>query len=359
MRGIRCCPDGIITTAAGNGTPGYSGDGGPAPKAQLNWPRDMAVGEDGSLYIADTNNHCIRKVSPEGTISTVVGTGTSGYSGDRGRAASAQLNRPRDVEAGADGSLYIADTDNHCVRKVTPDGVIHTLAGLGASGYRGDGGPATSAQLAWPQDVAVGADGCLYIADVGNHRIRKVALDGTIRTVAGTGVWGYGGDGGPATRAQLARPRGVFVDADGSVFVGDTENHRIRKVTPEGTITTVAGNGSEGYSGDGDLAIRAQLAWPRGVVMDAEGSLFIADCGNSVIRKVAPDGTIGTVAGTGTEGYSGDGGPATRAELADPHGIVLGADGSLYIGEPRNHCIRKVWGGAGTAEGGSRGAGRG
>lgn len=174
MREFRDYLNGTITTVAGNGTEGYSGDGGPAIRAQLNWPRDMAMGADGSLYIADTNNHCIRKVSPDGIISTVVGTNTSGYSGDGGLAANAQLNRPRDVEVRADGSLYVADTDNHCIRKVTPDGVINTLAGLGTNGYSGDGGPATSAQLAWPQDVAVGTDGSLYIADTGNHRIRKV-----------------------------------------------------------------------------------------------------------------------------------------------------------------------------------------
>ena len=344
MREFRDYLNGTIATVAGCGTEGYSGDDGPATSAQLNWPRDTSVGADGSLYIADTNNNRIRKVAPDEIISTVVGTGRSGYSGDGGLATNAQLNRPRDVEVGADGSLYIADTDNHCIRKVTPDGVISTLAGIGASGYSGDGGPATSAQLAWPQDVTVGTDGSLYFTDTGNHRIRKVSLDGTISTAVGTGVWGYSGDGGPASRAQLARPRGVSVGADGCLYIGDTENHRVRRVTPDGTITSVAGSGTEGYSGDGGLAASAQLAWPRGVALDVEGNLYIADCGNSVIRKVAPDGTITTVAGTGIEGYSGDGGSATRAELADPHGIVIAEDGSLYISEPRNHCIRKVWG---------------
>ena len=191
------------------------------------------------------------------------------------------------MEVGEDSSLYIADTNNHCIRKVNPDGTINTVAGTGTNGYNGDNRLAASAQLAWPQDVAVGTDGSLYIADTGNYRIRKVALDGTIITVAGNGTEGYSGDNGPATSAQLA--------------------------------------------------------WPRGVVMDADGCLYIADCGNSVIREVAPDGTITTVAGIGTEGYSGDNGPATSAELADPHGIVMGEDGSLYIGEPRNHCIRKVF----------------
>jgi len=343
-------PDGTITTVAGNGTPGESGRGGLACRAQLNWPRDMAIAVDGNLYIADTRNHSIAKVSSDGIISTVVGSGASGYSGDGGRAARAQLNGPRDVEVGADGSLYIADTSNHCIRKVTPDGVITTLAGTGTSGYGGDGASGANAQLAFPQDVALGADGSLYIADTANHRIRQVTREGTIRTVAGTGVLGYSGDGGAAVRAQLARPRGVSVDTEGCLYIGDTENHCVRKVTPDGTITTVAGNGTKGYSGDGGAATRAQLAWPRGVVVDADGCLFIADCGNSLIRKVAPDGTISTVGGTGAEGYSGDGGPALCAQLADPHGILLDVHGNLYIAEPRNHCIRKVWGLARTAK---------
>ena len=346
-------PDGTIITVAGNGTPGESGRGGPAWRAQLNWPRDIAIAADGSLFIADTRNHSIAKVGPDGIISTVVGGGAPGYSGDGGPATRARLNGPRDVEIGPDGSLYIADTDNHCIRQVTPDGVITTLAGSGTSGYCGDGMSAANARVAYPQDVALGADGSLYFTDTGNHRIRQVTCEGTIRTVAGTGVWGHGGDGGAAVRSQLARPRGVCVDSEGCLYIADTENHSVRKVTPDGTITTVAGNGTEGYSGDGDDATCAQLAWPRGVVVDADGCLFIADCGNSLIRKVAPDGTISTVGGTGAEGYSGNGGPALRAQLADPHGIQLGVDGSLYIGEPRNHCIRRIWGLARAAQGGS------
>ena len=341
--------DRTITTVAGNGTPGEGGRGGPACRAQLNWPRDMAIAVDGSLYIADTRNHSIAMVGSDGVISTVVGSSTSGYGGDGGRAARAQLNGPRDVEVEADGSLTIADTNNHCVRKVSSDGIVTTLAGSGTSGYSGDCAAAAEARLAFPQDVALGADGSVYIADTGNHCIRQVTRGGSIRTVVGTGVWGYGGDGGAAARAQLARPRGVTIDTEGCVYIGDTENHCVRKVALDGTITTVAGNGTEGYSGDGGAATSAQLAWPRGIVVDADGCLFIADCGNSSIRKVAPDGTISTVGGTGVEGYSGDGGPALCAQLADPHGILLGTDGSLHIGEPRNNCIRKIWGLARTA----------
>ncbi|MFQ6098907.1 MAG: NHL repeat-containing protein [Armatimonadota bacterium] len=335
-------PIGTITTVAGNGKPGYSGDGGPAVEARLNWPRDMSPAPDGDLYIADTMNHCIRRVSRDGTITTVAGTGTEGYSGDGGQAVHAELNAPRDVEVGADGCLYVADTSNHCIRKVGVDGIISTVAGTGIEGYSGDGGRATDARLAWPQDVAVGADGTLYFTDTGNHRVRTVSPEGSIETVAGTGACGDGGDGGPAVRARLARPRGVFVEAAGCLYIGDTENHRVRRVTPDAIISTVAGNGVEGYGGDGGEASAAQLAWPRGVVTTGDGCLYIADCGNSVVRAVHPDGTISTVAGTGTEGYSGDGGPATSAQLADPHGLALDARGDLYIAEPRNHRVRKV-----------------
>lgn len=336
-------PAGTISTVCGTGAPGYNGDGLPAGVAQLNWPRDMAEGPGGSLYIADTDNDRIRKVGPDGRISTAAGTGVRGYEGDGGFAASARLNRPRNVEACADGTLYIADTDNHCLRRVDPDGWIRTVAGKGFSGYAGDGGLAEGALLAWPQDLAVGGDGSLYVADTGNHRIRKVSPDGQIATLAGTGDCGYGGDGGTAGCAVLARPRGVFVAPDGSVYVGDTENHRVRRVEADGTITTVAGSGIQGYRGDGDLAVRAALAWPRGVVVAAGGWIYVADCGNSVIRRVGPDGVVHTVAGTGREGYGGDGGPANEAALADPHGLFLAADGSLYVGEPRNHRVRKVW----------------
>jgi len=343
MSEISHWPDGAIITVAGTGIAGFSGDGGPAIKAQLNWPRDMVVDAHGNLYVADTNNHRIRKVSADGTIGTIVGTGEPGYSGDGGPAASARLRAPRDVEIAPDGTLYIADTGNHCIRKVTPEGIISTPAGAGGSGFDGDNGPAEQAQLSWPQDVSVATDGSVYIADTGNHCIRHVTVYGVIVTIAGTGECAYGGDGAPADRAKLARPRGVLAYADGSVYIADTENHRIRKITPGGTIITVAGNGIEGYTGDGGSAVHAELAWPRGVAVDADGSLYFADCGNSRIRRVTPDGIIETIAGTGMEGYGGDGGPAIFALLADPHGIALTPEGSLLIAEPRSHCIRQVW----------------
>lgn len=191
--------------------------------------------------------------------------------------------------------------------------------------------------------MSLAPDGSVLIADTGNHRVRKVTREGAIQTVAGTGECAFGGDDGPAHSAQLAGPRGVLAWVEGSTYIGDSENHRIRKVTDEGTIITAAGNGAEGGAGDGGPALDAELAWPRGVAVDADGSLYVADCGNSRIRRVVPDGTISTVAGTGTEGHGGDGGPALSAQLADPHSIALAPDGSLFIGEPRSHCIRQVW----------------
>jgi len=332
-----------ITTRAGNGTAGYRGDGGPAERALLNWPRDVALDAAGVLYIADTLNHRIRRIDTGGVITTVAGTGSNGYSGDGGPAISAQLAAPRGVAVAADGGLYLSDTENHCVRRINPDGRIQTVAGTGAPGYGGDDGPAADAQLSWPAGMAVGADGSVYVADSGNDRIRRLRPDGRIGTVAGTGDVGYNGDGRPAVCAWLSCPRGVAVGPDGSLYVGDTENHRVRKVSLDGIICTVAGTGDEGRDGDGGPAASARLSAPRGLAVDLDGRLFIADCDNSLVRQVTPDGIITTIAGNGTEGYSGDGGPATEAQLADPHGIAVSRDGTIYTAEPRNSCVRKAW----------------
>jgi len=336
-------PPGTILTVAGTGVLGYDGDGGRAVATRLNWPRAAVVDRQGNLFIADTNNHRVRKVDRDGLISTVAGTGEPGYDGDGGPAVHARLNAPRDVEVAPDGTLFIADTGNHCVRRVTADGIITTVAGTGESGGGGGGGPALQVQLSWPQDIALAPDGAVIIADTGNHRVRRLTPTGEVVTIAGAGECGFGGDGGKADLALLTRPRGVVAAADGSLFIGDTENHRIRRVSPEGVIDTVAGCGKEGFSGDGGPAVEASLRYPRGVAVTATGMLFVADCDNSRVRRVDATGTITTVAGTGCEGYSGDGGPACAAELADPHGLSLTPEGHLLIGEPRNHCIRLVW----------------
>jgi len=337
-----CAPD-MIDTIAGNGDRGYSGDGDPATEASLYAPLGVAVGADGSVYIADTYNCRIRKVDPAGIITTVAGNGERSFSGDGGPAAQASLDLSWGLAVGADGSLYIADTENLRVRKVDPSGIITTVAGDGHYGYSGDGGPTTQASLAYPMAVAVGADGSLYIADLDSCRIRRVDLAGIITTVAGNGDSGYSGDGGPATEASLQAPCSVAVGADGSLYIADSQNWRIRRVDPGGIITTVAGNGEDGYWGDGGPATEASLALVFGVAVDAGGDLFIADSGNGRIRRVGRGGVITTMAGNGGFGYSGDGGPAAEASLFWPHGVGLADNGGVYIADSGNSRIRKVW----------------
>jgi sugar lactone lactonase YvrE len=295
----------------------------------------------GNLYIADTGNYRVREVAANGIISTVAGGGSIGYSGDGGPATSAGLNYPYGVAVDVAGNLYIADFFNSRVRKVATNGTISTVAGGGGS-YPGDGGPATNAVLGNVTGVAVDVAGNLYIADPDNNRIRKVAANGTISTVAGNGTLGYSGDGGPATSAQLWSPDGVAVDVAGNLYIADGNNNRIRKVATNGMISTVAGNGSLGYSGDGGPATSAQMDFPWGLAVDSVGNLYIADGNNNRIRKVATNGTISTVAGNGSYGYSGDGGPATSAELSGAYGVALDAAGNLYIADTYNCRIRKV-----------------
>jgi sugar lactone lactonase YvrE len=335
-------PAGVINTVAGNSTGGFAGDGGPAVSAQLGGPWGVAVDAAGNLYIADTNNNRIRKVTLAGVISTVAGNGTWGFAGDGGPATAAQLNSPWGIAEDGGGNIYIADMSNNRIRKVTPAGVISTVAGNGNSGFSGDGGPATSAGLNYPSGVAVDAAGNFYIADFNNNRIRKVTVGGVISTVAGNGTAGFGGDGGYATSAQLRYPYGVAVDAAGNLYIADSSNSRIRKVTSGGVISTVAGNGTYGFSGDGGPAASAGLYYPRGVLLDAGGNLFIADAYNNRIRKVTSGGVISTVAGNGAAGFSGDGGPATSAELYLACGVAVDTGGNLYIADYANSRIRKV-----------------
>jgi len=333
-----------ISTVAGSGVTGYSGDGGSAINAELNDPNGVAVDSAGNVYIAEFLNQRVRKVAPNGSISTVAGTGVAGFSGDGGPATIATLNGPFRVALDKAGNLYISDYGNYRVRKVALDGTITTLAGNGSATSSGDGGPATSAAVDSPGDLALDTAGNLFItsgAFVGNgsaNVIRKVTPDGLITTVAGNGTAGYSGDGGLATNAALNAPEGLAIDNAGDLFIADQLNQRIRKVS-NGIITTVAGNGSAGYAGDGGPAVSAELAGPAGMSIDAAGKLYIADRDNNRIRVLLNDGTISTVAGNGSAASTGDGGPATSAALNSPRSLAILA-GAVYVADALNEKIR-------------------
>lgn len=332
---------GIITTYVGSGNPGFSGDGGPALNAQINTPSNIAVDFSGNLYFVDFANARVRKVNVSGTISTVAGNGVGRYSGDGGAAQSAMMSSPSAVATGPGGVFYISDTNNQRVRQVASSGIISTLAGTGAAGYSGDGGAPASAQVDFPGGIAVDSSGAnIYFADTVNQRIRKVA-GGVITTVAGNGTAGYAGNGAAAVNALLNSPVAVAVDSAENLYIADYNNNVVRKVSSAGVISTLAGNGAVGYSGDGGAAISAQLNGPASVAVDTAGNVFIADSGNHSVRKVTPGGFISTYAGNGTLGYSGDGGAATGAQLATPAGVALDAGGTST--SPTRAPVRFGW----------------
>jgi uncharacterized protein (TIGR03437 family) len=342
----------IIRTIAGNGTEGFSGDGGLATSASLNLPNvnvsnaadSVVVDVSGDLFIVDTNNSRIREVSPSGIITTVAGNGCCGYSGDGQLATSAALTYPQGVAVDSSGNIYIADTGNNVVRKVSTSGIITTIAGrFGQVGFFGDGGPAVASLLYAPAGVAVDGSGNLFIADTVNNVIRKItASTGNISTVAGTTTQGFAGDGAAATMAELYLPTGVFVDASGNLFIADRGNNRIRKVSTGGTITTVAGNGTGVSSGDGGTATAAGLPSPTSIALDASGDIFVAVPLNSRIREVSAGGTITTVAGEGVAGFFGDGGAPTNALLNHPAGVAVDASGDIFIADTGNNRVREV-----------------
>ena len=343
--------DFTIGTVAGAGRPVNLGNGGPAVQAQLHRPNATAVDGAGNIFIADSWNNRILRVDSTGTFATIAGTGESGFSGDGGPATRAQLFFPEGLTVDGAGNIYFADSGNDRIRKVDSMGTITTVAGTGERGFSGDGGPASQAHFNVPTGVALDGEGNIFIADIGNHRIRRVgATTGTIATIAGTGQGGFSGDGGPATQARLYAPTGVALDGAGDLYIADSRNHRIRRVdATTGTITTIAGTGVRGYSLDGGLAVEARLWAPRDVALDGAGDLYIADSGTDRIRKVdATTGTITTIAGTGRGGFGGDGGPATEAQLYAPRGVAVDSAGNLYIADSLNERIRKVDADTGT-----------
>jgi hypothetical protein len=332
-----------INTFAGKaGTGSYKGDGGLATAGALNKPASVAVDKQGNVFIADFYNNVVRKVSPAGIITTIAGNNTEGYCGDGGPATAAKLHGPWGVAADEAGNVYFTDKENHAVRKVNTSGIITTIAGKGKPGYWGDNGPATAALLNHPLGLAVDNAGNIYVADNSNTAVRKINAAGTISTFAGNHKAGYSGDGGPATAASFKNIRYVACDANGNIFISDTWNSVIRKVNPAGIVSTFAGNHTMKYSGDGGQATAAGIYFPVGITVAADGSLYIADNHNHVIRRVGSDGLISTVVGNGTRGYSGDGGPATASQMANPTSIAIDATGKLYIAEFVHNLIRVV-----------------
>ena len=322
-----------IIDFAGNGTAGYSGDNGPAAQAEINRVVGLAADAAGNVYLADQNNNVVRKVDAHGVITTFAGTGAAGFAGDNGQAAAAQLNGPLGVCVAPSGAIYVNDEGNGRVRAISTTGIITTVAGNGSTVSSGDGGAATAAGFVIPIRCAVDSNGNLFIVDQGAFKIRKVDGNGIITTYAGTGAQGFSGDNGPATQAAMNNPTADAVDASGNLYVSDQFNHRIRRIDAvSGTITTVAGNGNGAFGGDGGPATSASLNFPGEIVLDPTGALFIADDANNRIRKVS-GGTISTVAGTGTAGYAGDGGPPLQAEFNSPFPITLDNAGNLYVGD--------------------------
>lgn len=334
-------PPHLLFDLAGTGTRGFSGDGGPASLAQLTNPGGVGVASDGGVALADTRNHRIRLVGRDGYIRTIAGTGTAGFAGDGGAATAAQLNGPTGLAATADGGWLIADTGNHVVRKVSADGHIATVAGRGVQGFAGDGAPATAAQLNTPAAVSATPDGGFLIADYLNHRVRRVSPDGTITTVAGSGQPLHFGDGGPATAAGLSA-LSVAAQADGGFVIADVANARVRRVSPTGRISTIAGTGTRGSVGDGGPATNAQVDAAYSVAVAPDGSVLVADPTADRVRWIDPGGIIQTLAGTGTEGYNGDGRDARTVQLDEPLGVAAGPSGEVVVVEWNGHRVRSI-----------------
>ncbi|MBO0735920.1 MAG: hypothetical protein J2P48_05045 [Alphaproteobacteria bacterium] len=338
----------IITTAVGTGEKGYRGDGGPAARALLNGPFDVGFDADGNLCFSDTFNHCIRRVDARSDIiSTIAGCGEAGYSGDGGPATRARFNEPYGIAVDRSGNVYVADRHNHCVRRIdAASGIATTFAGNGSSGSGGDNGAASRAAMVEPNGLALDPGQTrLFIADVADHRVRVVDLtSGTIRTFAGTGEAEHRGDGGPAAMAGIHGARAVKVAADGTVYILERQGSTLRAVDPRsGIITTVAGTGARAYGGDDGPALAAAFNAPKELTIDHQGNLLVVDTENHLIRRIDINTkTVAAIAGCGRPGGGGDGGPALDASLDRPHGAAVAADGSIYIGDTNNHRIRKL-----------------
>jgi streptogramin lyase len=345
---LTCLAAQTIDTIAGTGQPANNGDAGPATKTNINQPFGVEIGPDGALYICEVGHHRVRRLDlKSGELTTVAGNGTKGYSGDGGPATKAQLNEPYEVRFDKSGNMLFVEMQNHLVRKVdAKTGTISTIAGTGKAGFGGDGGPATKAQFSSPHSIALDDDGNLYIADIANHRIRRVdAKSGIVSTIAGNGEKKPPTDGETAAGKPLIGPRALFFQED-TLWIALREGHSIWRLNlGNGVLHHVAGTGKKGYSGDGGQLPAATFDGPKGIALDENGNIFVVDTENHAIRKLDNEsGMISTLAGVGPQnkGGTGDGGPATMATMSRPHGICVGPDGAVYIGDTDNHRVRRV-----------------
>lgn len=338
-----CAGDWTISTFAGTGVQGFSGDGGPATAAQIDNPFGLVRGPDGALWFCEYTGQRIRKVNPDGTIHTMAGNSKKGYSGDGGPALQASFNLPHEIRFDKDGNYFIADMTNHAIRRVdAKTGVITTFAGSGTPGYSGDGGPANQAQLKQPHSIQFGPDGSLYICDIGNHVIRKVDMKtGIISTFAGTGKSGPTPDGAPIAGTPLKGPRSLDVDKEGNLWLATREGNQVFKLDLKaGKIFHIAGTGKSGFTGHGGPAKEATLSGPKGIAIDAAGNVWLADCESHSIRMVnVKTGNIELIAGTGKKG-NGTSSDPLQCEMARPHGVFVDADGSVFIGDSEAHRVR-------------------
>jgi hypothetical protein len=331
-----------INTVVGDGIQGSTGNGGHALNAEIDRPVEILFDKAGNLYVAEPNYNQIRRVSKSGIISQFAGTGVQGFSGDGGPAMLAQFYFPSSLNIDDAGNIYIMDAGNYRLRKINTLGIISTIAGNGIASNTGDGGPADSAGIDCG-GIHVDDSGNIYIAQSYQNNIRKINKAGIISTVAGNGKMGYSGDGGPATAAEFNTPDDITSDSKGNIYIIDVGNNCVREVDKSGIIKTIAGNGIMGYFGDGGPADSAELSNPQGVMLDAKGNIYISDYGNNCIREItALNGFIQTIAGNGIMGYSGDGGLADSAELNNPVATGLDSSGNLYIADYNNYVIRKV-----------------
>ncbi len=341
MTGVYVAHSQIITTVAGSGSSGYTGDGGMATAATMNSPYTVVLDATGNKYIADIANNCVRKVNTSGVISTFAGNGTAGFAGDGGPASAAEFDRISGIAIDGSGNIYVADAHNNRIRIINSTGVINTIAGGAVSGYSGDGGFSTAAALNHPEDVCCDAAGNIYIADYGNARVRIVSTSGIINTYAGNGSFGSAGDGGTATAGQTV-PYRICTDPSGNLYISEFYHHKIRIVNPSGIINTFAGTGAASFYGDGGPATAAAIKYPYGVAADGYGDIFISDEGNYRIRKVNAAGVISTLGGNGGAGYYGDGGPATSASINMPRNVFSDNTGNVYFADYAEYVVRRI-----------------